>query len=317
MKSSSSLFPVTLARADILGDLSEDIYLVKHNRDPDQSVQVAVSRIGLVGSSHGESRGFPLVLVHGSFTNKGFWLSTKGQGMARYLAEAGFDVWLFEHRGHGQSPRNDDYSANTVERYARYDLPAVHEFIHEKTGSFPAWVGHSLGGTIIATAVAAATMKALPAFVMMGTQVVRPNPVLQLPLAGPIARAVVAFKKEVDGRQVKIGPENEPAGVINEYLARHSLLGNWILPSDKTRLMPAWQTSQIPLLGISGAADTTDPAKYCQKFYRAYGGPTEELLLGKENGFSKDYAHIEMVVSKDAANEVWPKVANWLRAYAS
>jgi fermentation-respiration switch protein FrsA (DUF1100 family) len=81
--------------------------------------------------------------------------------------------------------------------------------------------------------------------------------------------------------------------------------------------MPAWQTSQIPLLGISGAADTTDPAKYCQKFYRAYGGPTEELLLGKENGFSKDYAHIEMVVSKDAANEVWPKVANWLRAYAS
>ena len=92
MKSSSSLFPVTLSRADILGDLSEDIYLVKHNRDPDPSVQIALSRIGLAGNEQGEDRGFPVVLVHGSFTNPGFWLSAKGRGMASFLVEKGFDV---------------------------------------------------------------------------------------------------------------------------------------------------------------------------------------------------------------------------------
>jgi len=317
MKSSSSLFPVTLSRADILGDISEDIYLVKHNRDPDPSVQIALARIGLADQPQNEKRGFPLVLAHGSFTNKGFWLSAKGQGMARYLVERGFDVWLYEHRGHGQSPRNDDYVHNTVERYARFDLPAIHDFIQELTGHYPAWVGHSLGGTIIATAIAANTFaSAPPAFVMMGTQVVRPNAALQIPLAGLLARGVVRYRKELDGRQMKIGPENEPAGVINEYLARHSLLGRWVLPSDGTSLMPAWQTSQVPLLGISGAGDTTDPAKYCQKFYRAYGGPKEEVLLGTESGFSKDFAHVEMVVSKEAEAEVWPLVADWLRAYA-
>ena len=317
MKSSSSLFPVTLARADILGDLSEDIYLVKHNRDPDPSVQIALSRIGLAGKKQGEDRGFPVVLVHGSFTNKGFWLSAKGRGMASYLVEQGFDVWLFEHRGHGQSPRNDDYQNNTVERYARFDLPAAHEFIHEQSGRYPAWLGHSLGGTIIATAISGGFMTSLPAFAMFGTQVVRPNMALQVPLAGPIARALVSFKKELDGRQMNIGPENEPAGVINEYLARHSLLGRWKLPSTGEVLLPKWKSATTPLLGVSAAGDTTDPAKYCQRFYRMYGGPKEELLLGVENGFSKDFAHIDMIIGEDAEREVWPRVSNWLGAYAS
>jgi len=315
MKSSSSLFPVTLLRADILGDLSEDIYLVKHNRDPDQSVQIALARIGQ--ADHPEKSGFPLVLVHGSFTNRGFWLSPKGQGFARYLVEQGFDVWLFEQRGHGLSPRNEDYSANTVERYARFDVPAVHEFIQEQTGRYPAWVGHSLGGTMIATAVAGGFFNALPAFAMLGTQVVRPNLALQFPLAGPLVRGVVALKKELDGRQMKIGPENEPAGVINEYLARHSLLGRWKLPSTGEALLPKWSGASVPMLGVSAAGDTTDPAKYCQRFYRMYGGPKEELLLGLETGFTRDFAHIDMVIGADAEREVWPKISNWLKAYAA
>lgn len=316
MKSSSELFPVTLLRADILGDLAEDIYLIRHNRDPDQSVRIALSRLGRADQSS-SFRGSPLVLVHGSFTNRGFWLSSKGHGFARHLVEQGFDVWMMEHRGHGQSPRNDDYENNTAERYARYDLPAVHEFIQEQTGKAPAWIGHSLGGTVIATAVAMELFAPPPpAFVIMGTQVVRPNPALQIPLAGHIARGLVRFKKELDGRQMKIGPENEPAGIINEYLARHSLLGRWKMPSTGEQLLPLWKQAKVPLLGISGQADTTDPAKYCQQFYRMYGGPKEDLLLGVSSGFSKDYAHIDMVVSLEAEQEVWPKVSRWLSAYS-
>jgi pimeloyl-ACP methyl ester carboxylesterase len=315
MKSSSELFPVTLLRADILGGLSEDIYLVKHNRDPDQSVQVALSRLGKADQET-EKRGAPVVLVHGSFTNRGFWLSQKGRGLASYLVEQGMDVWMMEHRGHGQSPRNDDYENNTAERYARYDVPAIHEFIQEQTGKSPAWLGHSLGGTVIATAVALqAFATPPPAFVMMGTQVVRPNLSLQIPLAGQIARGVVRFKKELDGRQMKIGPENEPAGIINEYLARHSLFGRWKSPSTGELLLPLWKQANVPMLGISAVADTTDPAKYCQRFYRMYGGPKEELLLGKSSGFSKDFAHVDMVVSPEAEVEVWPKISQWLSAY--
>jgi hypothetical protein len=35
-------------------------------------------------------------------------------------------------------------------------------------------------------------------------------------------------------------------------------------------------------------------------------------LLAKDEGFSRDFGHIDMIVSKDAAKEVWPELSGWL-----
>ncbi|MDF1763329.1 MAG: hypothetical protein P1U57_07970, partial [Oleibacter sp.] len=75
MKSSSRLFPVTLLRADMMGPLAEDTYLIRHGRDSDPSVQIAVSRL-MLSDEKPDVRGFPIVLVHGSFCNRGFWISS-------------------------------------------------------------------------------------------------------------------------------------------------------------------------------------------------------------------------------------------------
>jgi hypothetical protein len=37
------------------------------------------------------------------------------------------------------------------------------------------------------------------------------------------------------------------------------------------------------------------------------------MVLGKDSGFSKDYDHIGMVVSKEAQKEVWPDLSGWLK----
>ena len=34
-------------------------------------------------------------------------------------------------------------------------------------------------------------------------------------------------------------------------------------------------------------------------------------MLSKEEGLSKDYGHVDMIVSKEAAEEVWPSIAEW------
>ncbi len=314
MKSSSELFPVSLLRADVLGDLTEDVYLVKHNRDPDRSVQIAVSHLGL--RSRGGHSGQPLILLHGSFTNRGFWLSDKGEGLARYLLEQGFDVWLMEQRGHGLSPRNHDYVRNTLERYVLSDIPAVNDFVQEQSGQKPVWIGHSLGGVIISSSVAAGRLHAenSRAMVLLGTQVVRRPWYLWLPLTSLVLRMLVKSKAELDGRKLGIGPENEPAGLVNEYLARHSLFGRWQIRSEKLRLLPAWkQGADLPLLAVAAAADKSDPAKACLRFASLYGGAQKDnLLLGKAEGFSRDYGHVDMVVSKEAATEVWPRIQRWL-----
>lgn len=313
MKSSSQLFPVSLLRADVLGDLTEDVYLVKHNRDPDKSVQIAVSHLGLRSRS---TAGQPVILLHGSFSNRGFWLSAKGDGLARHLLEQGFDVWLMEMRGHGLSPRNQDYLTNTLERYVLSDIPAVNAFVNEKSGRAPVWVGHSLGGVVVASAVAAGQLPAdsCAGMALLGAQAVR-RPLYQwIPLAGPLMRLMVRMRGELDGRKMQIGPENEPMGLINEFLARHGWFGSWQLKSTRQKLLPAWKAgSPVPLLAIAAAADKSDPAKACLRFASLYGGERkEQILLGRKDGFSRDYGHVDMVVSKEAAAEVWPRISLWL-----
>src|SRR5690554_4153880 len=317
MKSSSELFPVSLFRAEILGELSEDVYLVKHNRDPDRSVQIAVSHLGLTGRK--PTRG-AVVLLHGSFTNRGFWLSGKGEGMARYLLEQGFDVWLMEQRGHGLSPRNQDYWRNTSERYVLHDIPAVNAFVQEKSGHKPVWLGHSLGGVLIASAVAAGELNKdnCAGMALLGTQVLRRPWYLWIPLVGMVLRMLVHRQRELDGRALKIGPENEPAGLINEYIASHGWFGRWRLKTVGKKLLPVWKAfNTLPLLAVAAAADESDPAKYCLRFARLYGGGSKDVIkLGTADGFSRDYGHIDMVVSKDAAREVWPLISTWLCQHA-
>jgi pimeloyl-ACP methyl ester carboxylesterase len=313
MKSSSEFFPVSLFKADIIDDLTDDVYLIKHGRDADPSVQIALTHIGIYGqSSQGKQ---PIVLVHGSFTNRRFWISAQGVGLARYLVEAGFDVWLMEMRGHGLSPRNLDYKDNSLEHYAVSDVPAINEFVIEKTGLKPVWLGHSLGGVLIATAVAAETLPEhqIAAIALLGTQVVRRRWFLQIPLITSMGKLWFTLKPELDGRKLKIGPENEPAGIAKEYLRWLGLLGRWRFNEGKASLLAKWQNMDVPMLAMAGKNDQSDPVEYCERFYDLCGSNNKVFkLLSKDEGFSRDFGHVDMIVSKAAAKEVWPELLNWL-----
>lgn len=315
MKSSSENFPVRLIKADIIGDLTNDVYLIKHGRDYDPSVEVALSHVGIYGQPAQQRQ--PIIMVHGSFTNRGFWLSASGIGLARYLTEAGFDVWLMETRGHGLSPRNDSYKDNSLERYSVSDMSAVNEFVIEKTGLKPIWLGHSLGGVLIATAVAAGTLpqSQVAGLVLLGTQVLRRRWFFQIPLVAELGKLLFRFKSEMDGRKLKIGPENEPAGIAKEYLNWFGLCKQWQFKGSNVSLLEQWQAVSLPLLSVVAKNDQSDPAKYCQAFHDLCGSTTKTLaLLAQSEGFSRDFGHVDMVVSKEATDEVWPLIAQWLNS---
>ncbi|GGY42226.1 esterase [Bacterioplanes sanyensis] len=311
MKSSSALFPVSLMRAEQQGPLAEDVYLVKHNRDPDRSVQLALTHLSYADGRH--QGGQPVVLVHGSFTNRRFWWSQRGIGLARHLIEQGLDVWLLDQRGHGLSPRNLDYRNNTLQRYVEFDIGAINDFLLERSGRPPVWVGHSLGGVILASAIASGvlTRENVHSCVLLGTQVIRRPRYLWLPLLGFGLRRWIKRRGEISGRRLKIGPESEPAGLVNEYLRRHDWFGEWRFRRPKRKLMPGWQAGEVPLLSLAAAADRSDPEPYCQRFASLYGGPLQYVRLGKAEGFQRDYGHVDMVVSQQAAKEVWPMISNW------
>ncbi|CAN7375953.1 alpha/beta fold hydrolase [Aquipseudomonas alcaligenes] len=311
MQSSSDLFPVALISAELRGDITEDVYRLKPGNSPDSSVELVLTRLGLVG--HEEQRGVPVVLLHGSFSNRRFWYSPKCLGLGPHLARAGFDVWIAEMRGHGLSPRNQDYRRNRVADYARYDLPAIAAFVREQAGQVPHWIGHSLGGITLAAALGGHYLgeEEAASAALFGSQISRVYWPLKVPPVEWGGRFLLKRMAVLSGPGLKRGPEDEPIGIGLESLRWHGLFGRF---GDAER--DWWKglaEARVPVLAVGAAGDLQDPAWACRKLLEQFGSETRQFLcLSRENGFADDYGHIEMLVSKHAQQEVWPLVEHWL-----
>lgn len=312
MQSSSELFPVALISAELRGDLSEDVYRLKPNNSPDSSVELALTRVGLADAEG--ARGVPVVLLHGSFSNRRFWYSPKGIGLGAYLARAGFDVWIAEMRGHGLSPRNEGYRDNSVAQYVHYDVPAIADFLFEQTGQAAHWIGHSLGGVILAAALGGGYLDQSRAssVALFGTQVSRSYWPLKIPPIEWGARLLLRAFPYLSGRRLKRGPEDEPIGLALEVLRWLRLFGRF--GDGRKDWWAGLAEVSVPLMAVAAAADFDDPAWACRKLLeQCSSAPRHFLLLGKEKGFSSDFGHIEMLVSKEAQREVWPMTEYWLQ----
>lgn len=312
MKSSSDLFPVSLMKADVLDDTYiEDTYLLKPNNSSDQTVQIAVTRLGYYQSE--SARGIPVILFHGAFSNRSCWMQPDDQGVAKTLLDSGFDPWMVDLRGHGDSPVNQQYEKNSLETYAQYDLPAIQAFVHEKTGGSAVWAGHSWGGVLIATAVACEHLdqSKMKALVLLGSQVSRYPIALRIPFIRLIAKVFISLKSQHSAPA--LGPEAEPKGIAKEFVRWSSLLFGW-RTSKKQSLKKAWKNMTLPVFGIAASRDHSDPAKHCKKLINwAEQSPKQEFLVaGKSSGFETDYTHRDLVASSKAQTELWPKIIDWL-----
>ncbi len=315
MQSSSELFPVTLVSAEFRGDLSEDVYRLKPGNSPDSSVELALTRLGRPGAEH--ERGLPVILIHGSFSNRRFWYSPKGIGLGPYLARAGFDVWIAEMRGHGLSPRNRAYKHNRVSDYVRFDLPAIADFIHEQNPRPAHWLGHSLGGITLAAALGGHYLdeSRMASAALFGSQISRIYWPLKFPPLEWSSRLLLSRFSLISGSRLRRGPEDEPIGLALESLRWHGLFGRF---GDEERDWWAGMPEvQVPLLAVAAAGDLQDPAWACRKLFEQFGSTQREFVcLGKEQGFASDFGHVEMLVSKEAQAEVWPLIERWLERHS-
>ncbi|WP_428240865.1 alpha/beta hydrolase [Gynuella sp.] len=153
MKSSSQLFPVTLFKADFWEGYSEDVYLLKPNNSPDKTAEFAVTRLGHPDvCRNGLSRGEPVILLHGLYENRTVWMYEQHEMLCQLL-NAGADVWIMEMRGHGLSKVNHDSRQNHWRNYARYDLPALQQFIREQNPARQTWLAREQGAVSLLLAL--------------------------------------------------------------------------------------------------------------------------------------------------------------------
>lgn len=288
--------------------------LALHRVTTQDQEQIALHRVETAGADQAR---LVVVLLHGAFTNRRFWLSQRGKGLAAYLANAGCDVWILETRGHGDAARSSRYRGWTARDVARHDIPAASDYIYRATSGRPqALIAHSYGGIYLMASLSMGWLdqSRLSAAAIFGSQISEGQPYLNLrPLNWGIRVAISVYGR-FPATLFGLGNEDEPPGILNETLTWKSK-GRWMSGQGEDYSQGLGKIS-IPVLAVGGVADTMDPATGCRAFWEMIGSRQKQFwLLGKEQGYRKDYGHVDMLVGRDAQREVWPRVLEWLNQH--
>jgi oxygen-independent coproporphyrinogen-3 oxidase len=258
----------------------------------------------------------PLLLVHGTFSNRWFFLGARERGLAHALAARGWDVWVAELRGHGRSGAAGRRNAWHFEDWIRRDAPALILGVLRETGrDHLVWIGHSAGGiTGVAYAgLGAAFSDRIAGLVTAGAPAPTGMHLLQVPLV-LAGLGVTRIMGRFPARWIGIGPEDEHAGIMRQWL-RWNLRGRWE-GEDGTDYFANCATIRCPTLALAGAGDwLIAPPGRCADLLAAVGAADRTLqVCGRAQGFGEDFTHDRLLASRPARETVWPLLADWLAA---
>lgn len=250
-----------------------------------------------------------VLLTHGTFSNANSCL-----GLAGYLASTGFRCWVLEWRGHGESgaaPRR-----TTFDSVAELDVPAALQAVLERVGPSPVfWVGHS-GGALIGAMWAARNVdlahSRLRGLVMLSAQACRAGVSLRGRLMVRGMGLLVRLTRSAPGPLLGVGPEPENPHMMRQW-CRWNIEGKFS-GEDGFDYPAALKKLQIPVLALSGVGDTLiAPQDGCRLLANGFGG--QDITFhpcGTETGFSEDFTHDRLLLSKPASLEIWPMLAAWM-----
>lgn len=253
------------------------------------------------------------------------------RGLAQYLSKLDFDCWLVDSTGHGYSDR--PVIAADFESVCLEDVGAVIDFfsdgvsnddsisvervsnVDESVHRLPLWwVGHSGGGLAIAMYLARypGRQDQLCGFVAVASQATDAGSSWQRRMTFRLARLLVSVFRVAPGKVLGLGPENESAAVMDQWL-RWSLAGRWT-GTDNFDYARALSEIRLPSLSIAGVADRfIAPVSGCDKMHRWLGGGDKTFkVFGKSCGHLEDYTHARLVSSRNASIDIWPVIGQWI-----
>jgi len=285
----------------------------------------------------------PVLLVHGFGQNRYAW-HLPARSFANHLAEAGFDVFNLDLRGHGRSRHFGARRCKGVEDYVQEDVPAAVEEIQALSGGRSVWVvGHSLGG-LVAYASAPTLLGAVSGVVSIGspyhfargsftlgamaliaralTFAPLPNP--PLPLA-PIGATMRLLRRFAESPFYPIPLRGWHAGSCEpQVLEQHLELAfdraalaetidmfDWAAQrrfgGRETDYVERFEQMDLPLFVLAGANDDLAPPISVRPGFarsRSRDKTYRVLPLG----------HIDLLVGRDAPMMTWSLVTDWLQS---
>jgi poly(3-hydroxyalkanoate) synthetase len=296
----------------------------------------------------GPAHPLPLVLCHGISGNARHMDLDADHSLARWFAARGYDAWSISLRGTWNAvlPAGAPTSKpeeTSFDTYAEYDLPAVFDYIRQRTGAPQVdYVGHSMGGLVLyaylargGQAVHAAATLGAPArlrfggglepFVrahggVVGSVESVPNDALAplyVPVEGvqtPLDLLVMNPENvtlETWRKFVVTGTAPMAGGVLRQF--QRCIADDHFESADgKIDYLRALHDVHVPILFVAGKLDRIALADGVKAAYTALGGEKRFFMAGAENGFEHDYNHIDMLIAERAPVELWPALLDWL-----
>lgn len=266
-------------------------------------------------------KGQNVLLTHGTFSDKRVCL-----GIAHYLATRGHSCYIMEWRGHGDSSvPNATFNFETV---ALYDLDAtLHYLFNElKLDNLHA-VTHSGGGICLTMCLIhnAHYINKINSISMVACQaysaVSSPKSYAKILSLKTITRLL----GYVPAKMLKLGKINESYHMMSQWFnwnlnhnfkssltKRHS---NYIKNLD---YRPHMAKITMPVYAISAQGDNViAPPRGCELFLNDFDNPVNVFRkFSRAHGDLEDYNHSRVILSSNAAKEVWPTIAAWIERHA-
>lgn len=275
-----------------------------------------------------------VLLTHGTFSDKRVCL-----GIAKYLVKLGHTCYIMEWRGHGSSPiPKNKFNFETI---ASYEIDAtLHYLFDELKLDNLHCVTHSGGGicltmlliqeklaqnmldsTLYNDKINSISMFACQAY----GAVLNPKSYARILLTKSITRLL----GYLPAKPFKLGTINESYHTMSQWY-------NWNLNQNFKTSLAKQDSNQYskgaknfdyrqhmskiktPIYAISAKGDHfIAPPRGCQLFLNDFNNPANVFReFSTNNGDLEDYNHSRIIMSRNAVEEVWPTVADWIEKYA-
>jgi len=268
----------------------------------------------------------PCLLLHGSIENGKIFYSKSGKGLGPYLAQNGFDVFIADLRGRGDSkPAVDKKSSHDQRDAILNEIPAFLEKVNEIKGNQPIHLmAHSWGGVLILSYLARYKPSNIKSLVFFGTKrridVINFDSLWRIYLLwDKVGGLLSKFYGYLPAKEYRFGSDNEPVAFYKQ-VKKWAIRGKWIDQTDGFDYgKELLKLSIPPTLYLTGSKDTHMGHKDDVKrlMHEVGNNPQDKfILLSRDKGFSLDYNHINILTHPNAREDHFPLVIKWVKEHS-
>lgn len=269
-----------------------------------------------------KEQGTPVLMLHGTMENGKIFYTESGKGLACFLADNGFDVYVADFRGKGLShpplATNADHGQWEL---INQDIPLFIDFIKNKTKKKLHIVSHSWGGVLLKGYLAKHPKRVddIGRLLFFGTKRIIHQKHFEkrwkIDLFWKrVAPVIAKRKKYIDLVKLKAGSDNETYLFMQQSIPwlKNSVWKDTVDNFDysdaaKSVIWPeTWHITGVNDLLLGHADDV--------KSFIDESNPKAKLsVLSIKAGNQVDYGHIDILTHKLAVKDHFPIISSWLK----